>query len=87
MRAFFKEHTKPCFNYARGQPDETKLAGITLDVRPDPRSSDAGKKPDTLDRKEPMARMERTLRLHCINLQMAVSAASDLFGNIGIRIL
>ena len=56
--------------------DTSKSTGITLDVRPDSRSADSAKKSGTLERnasRDPLARMERTLRLHCINLQMAVS--------------
>ena len=46
-----------------------------MDTRPESRSADS-KKSDPVERnpaKDPLARMEKTLRLHCINLQMAVS--------------
>ncbi len=63
------------FFCCRGQSDEVKNTGITLDTRPESRNNESTKKMDPTDRnpsKDPLARMEKTVRLHCINLQMAV---------------
>lgn len=55
----------------------TFRTGLTVDVRPE------SKKLETQDPyltvtpgKDPLARMEKVLRLHCINLQMSVSLRS-----------
>ena len=65
----------------RGQADEAKNTGITLDTRPESRNNESVKKADPTDRnpsKDPLARMEKTVRLHCINLQMAVRVEKNI---------
>jgi len=63
------------FIICRGLPNESPNDGITLDTRPESRVNEI-KKVEPVERvasKDPLARMDKHLRLHCINLQMAVS--------------
>jgi hypothetical protein len=46
-----------------------RVSGITHDTRPDPNKKSEDRNPA----RDPLARMEKALRLHCINLQMGVS--------------